>query len=147
MTGPRRQESEDFTSSPCEASLDVVMSIPSPMQVFESGLSPTPPAAPTAGFFDALIREKLEAAQRIIMTSDTSSSVSLQSRETNSLLDEMGDYMNRVALISAKLAESLVSGEHIDHAAMDLHMKAQRDTHLADLSSVAAFGVQLDRLR
>lgn len=126
------------------------MSMPSPIQVFESVLPPAPSPAPPPSFFDALIREKLETAHRIIMASDmpnTSPSPCLQTHGTSALLQEMGDYMNRLALMSAKLADGLVTGEHINHAVMNIHMKARHETHLSDLSSVAAFDVQLDRLR
>ena len=125
------------------------MSMPSPIRVFESGLAPGPsPAAPPS--FDAMIREKLETAHKIIMASDMPNVPSpsfLRSNEKNTLLKETGDYMNRLALISAKLAEGLVSGEHINDAAKDIHTKAQHETNLSDLSSITAFDVQLDRLR
>jgi len=118
------------------------------MDIFESSLPPSSPTTTRASLLEALVREKLETAHNMVAASESSTPVSFNSHSnTNSLLNEMGDYMNRLALVSAKLTEGLVSGEHINHAAMEVHMQAQRDTHLADLSSVAALDVQLDRLR
>jgi hypothetical protein len=124
------------------------MSIPSLLEVFESGLDGPPKSSPNSTSLESIIRHKLENAVRETYSGSTNSPESPQScSEPGSVLNEMGDYLTRTASIWARLTQDLMMGSHIDDLAMDAHEQANRETRLSDLSAVVAIDTELGKLR
>lgn len=55
--------------------------------------------------------------------------------------------MARTASIWAMLTENLMSGDHLEKAAMDVLMGAEEQSNLADITKVAALDIDVDKLR
>ncbi|KAK5995125.1 hypothetical protein PT974_03519 [Cladobotryum mycophilum] len=116
-------------------------------RLFESGLA-TPPVTPC---LDALIRKHLEIAARDIVMNSSHTPPSPPSEPPSAsnagLVNEMGDYLIRTAMLWSQLTENLMQGSHIDLAALEILEQTRTTTHCADLTAVAAMDASLSRLR
>ncbi|KAH6605800.1 hypothetical protein Trco_004953 [Trichoderma cornu-damae] len=120
--------------------------------LFAFGLT-TPPA--TSSLENLVLRHLEQAAHHVQAAMGGASSACPPSAEAcaaspqdaAALVNEMGDYIARTAMIWSSLIRSLIQGPHIDHVTLQILEKSRADTRVADLSASVAMDVTLGRLR
>lgn len=128
------------------------MSIPSQAHIFEAGLNSSSSgtaAVPKPMSLDNLVRQKIAMfpASGGPTGRRYSSSMPPPPAQQAHLLNDMGDYFLRTAANWAMLTESLLVGEHIEHVTREVHRQAQSRSGLADLSSITALDMDMEKLR
>lgn len=123
------------------------MSLPTATDLFESGLAP-----PATAHLEALIRQHLELATRDVdMTSDTPPSSPPETPSSSSnpgaLLNEVGEYLTRTAMVWSSLTEKLMKGPHIDRVTLEVHENSRTESRLSDFTAIVAMDMDIGRLR
>ncbi|POR34632.1 Uncharacterized protein TPAR_05172 [Tolypocladium paradoxum] len=113
------------------------MSMPSAAHIFEPGVD-----ALSSAFLDKLVREHIERAMEDLdMNSPPPSAPS-----SGDLLNDMGDYFSRTAMMWAYLTENLLKGPHLEQAMLKAHERSRADSGMSDLSEVARIDMDIARL-
>ncbi|KJZ78616.1 hypothetical protein HIM_02007 [Hirsutella minnesotensis 3608] len=107
--------------------------------VFEPGLD-----ALSSPLLEKLIREHLERASHDL---DATTPPPSAGSSGDFLLNDMGDYFCRTAVLWAYLTDQLLKGPHLEQAAYHAHERSRTDTGMSDLSEVARLDMDITRLR
>jgi hypothetical protein len=105
----------------------------SPMQVFESCLEAPFPNSGRCEQVDALIKETLHIAHRMVLVADPGRSGLEQNEETD-LWDDVGTFMLRTSAIMAQFTTSIQEADLVHQAALDKFRRAKERNHLAEYS-------------
>ncbi|PHH62489.1 hypothetical protein CDD81_7062 [Ophiocordyceps australis] len=111
------------------------MSIPS--AVFERGLD-----AVSSPMLSKLIQQHLESAVR-----DVEMTTAPAPNSGDLMLNDMGDYFSRTAMLWACLADRLIKGPELEEANYMAHERSRAGSGMSDLSEVARVDVDISRLR
>lgn len=114
------------------------MSVPRAPSVFESGLD-----AFSSPYLDKLVRDSIDRAMDTLEVKTPPPGPP----SPGHLLDELGNYCSRTALMWARVTEGLLQGPHLEQAAMTAHERSRTDSGMSDLSEVARVDVDIARLR
>lgn len=113
--------------------------MPSAAHIFEVGVGALPSA-----FLDKLVREHIERAMEDL---DLNSPPPPAPSSSDLLLNDMGHYFSRTAMMWAYLTENLLKGPHLEQALLKAHDRSRTDSGMSDLSEVARIDVDIARLQ
>ncbi|KAJ6442030.1 protein phosphatase inhibitor [Purpureocillium lavendulum] len=114
------------------------MSMPSASSVFDSGLDGF-----SSPFLDKIVRNSITHAMETLDIGATSPGPP----STGDLLNDMGDYCSRTAMMWALVTEDLLKGPHLEQALRRAHDRSCLDSGMSDLSEVTRIDMDLSRLR
>ncbi|UNI22672.1 hypothetical protein JDV02_008537 [Purpureocillium takamizusanense] len=114
------------------------MSMPPASSVFDSGLDGF-----SSPYLDEIVRNSISHAMDTLDISAPSPGPP----SASDLLNDMGDYCSRTAMMWALVTENLLKGPHLEQAARRAHERSCTDSGMSDLSEVARIDVDIARLR
>lgn len=106
---------------------------PSPMQVFESCLEASYPDSGRCEQVDALLRETLHMAHRMVLANDPGRSGSEQEGEAD-LWDDIGNFMLRTSAVMAEFTEKIQEADLVHQTAVEKFRRVKERNHLAEFS-------------
>ena len=112
--------------------------MPSASSVFDSGLDGF-----SSPYLDKIVRNSISRAMETLDISAPSPGPP----NASDLLNDMGDYCSRTAMMWDLVTENLLKGPHLEQAARKAHERSCTDSGMSDLSEVARIDMDIDRLR
>ncbi|KPM33880.1 hypothetical protein AK830_g12692 [Neonectria ditissima] len=120
------------------------MSLPSVVQVFESGIKAAPAGTSS---IDSLVRTQLEHAISKVAMTPSPSTAAPPSALPKTVVTDMGDYLTHVARVFSSFTDLMVTGPHVEMAAIDAHEQSRRLNNVSDLSPIVKMDVEVQKLR
>ncbi|KAK7415782.1 hypothetical protein QQZ08_012247 [Neonectria magnoliae] len=118
------------------------MSMPSVLQVFESGFK----AAPGTTSIDSLIRSQLDhAVSKVALNPKATAGATSDLPKT--VVTDIGDYLTHVARVLCSFTDLMVTGPHVEMAVTDAHEQSRRLNNVSDLSPIVKLDVEIQKLR